>query len=263
MGFMEKKLKYKRIIIKLSGEAIGGTEQVVEKDGRIKTISKFGVDFDLALRVCKNIGDCYNHGCEIAVVIGGGNIWRGKNSGGKMHGSNADNMGMLATTINSVAIHDCFETLGVPSVIMTATPMPKIGDLFVAEKAVEHMKEKKIVIICGGTGNPFFTTDTAVMLRAAELGVDLAILGKSVDYVYTSDPAEDKNAKAIKKASYDYLIENQLNVIDVAASSIAKNNNIPAELFVLGEGDSIKDVVIGNEIKSTYISNDKEIIFLD
>lgn len=260
---MEKNLKYKRVMIKLSGEAIGGTERVRTENGEEKTISKFGVDFDLALRICKNIKACYDLGCEIAIVIGGGNIWRGKNGGGKMHGSNADNMGMLATAINSVAIHDSLETAGVPSVVMTATPMPKIGDLFVAEKASEAMKNGKVVIICGGTGNPFFTTDTAVMLRAAELGVDLAILGKSIDYVYTADPGLDPTARAIKKASYDYLIEHQLNVIDVAASAIAKNNNIPSELFVLGEGEAIKDIVLGREIKSTHISNDSEIIFLN
>ena len=255
-------LKYKRVIIKLSGEAIGGVETKTV-DGKEKTVPKFGVDFDLALRICKNIKDCYDLGCEIAIVIGGGNIWRGKNGGGKMHGSNADNMGMLATTFNSVAIHDALETAGVPSVVMTAVPMPKIGDLFVSEKAVDAMKNGKVVIIAGGTGNPFFTTDTSVMLRAAELNVDLAVLGKSVDYVYTADPATDPTAKAIKKASYDYLIENQLNVIDVAASAIAKNNDIAAELFVLGEGEAIKDVISGKETRSTHISNDDEIIFLD
>lgn len=260
---MGESLKYKRAIIKLSGEAIGGSEVVADSDGKSRNIPKFGIDFDLALRVCQNIKECYDLGCELAIVIGGGNIWRGKNSGGKMHGSNADNMGMLATTINSVAVHDCLETVGVPSVIMTAVPMPKIGDLFVAEKAVENMKNGKVVIICGGTGNPFFTTDTAVMLRAAELEVDIAVLGKSVDYVYTADPATDPSAKAIKQASYDYLIENQLNVIDISASVIAKNNNIPAELFVLGEGESIKNVLLGKEIKSTHISNNDKIIFLD
>lgn len=260
---MGENLKYKRIIIKLSGEAIGGVEEVADAEGKTKMVPKFGVDFDLALRISKNIKSCYDFGCEIAIVIGGGNIWRGKNGGGKMHGSNADNMGMLATTINSVAIHDTLETAGVPSVIMTATPMPKIGDLFVAEKAVSEMKKGKAVIICGGTGNPFFTTDTAVMLRAAELEVDLAILGKSIDYVYTSDPALDPSARAIKKASYDYLIKNQLNAMDISAFVIAKNNNIPSELFVLGEGEAIKDIVLGNEVKSTHISNEEEIIFLN
>ena len=261
---MGKDLKYKRIMIKLSGEAIGGMETVVI-DGKEKKVPKFGVDFELSAEICKNIKDCYDLGCEIAIVIGGGNIWRGKNGGGKMNGSNADNMGMLATTINSVAIHDCLENVGVPSVVMCATPMPKIGDLFTAEKAVNKMKKGKVVIIAGGTGNPYFTTDTAVILRAAELNVDLAVLGKSVDYIYTEDPkgGTNKNAKPIKKASYDYLIEHQLMAMDVSSYAIAKNNGIECELFVLGAGEKIKDIVMGKEIKSTHLSNDPEIQILD
>ena len=242
---------YKRILLKLSGEALQGTEG-------------FGIDASILDRMAQEIKELVELGIQVGVVIGGGNLFRG--AGLAKAGMNrvvGDHMGMLATVMNGLAMRDALHRAYVNARLMSAIPLNGVCDNYSWAEAISLLRNNRVVILSAGTGNPFFTTDPAVMLRAAELNVDLAVLGKSVDCVYPADPATDPTARAIKKASYDYLIENQLNVIDVAASAIAKNNDIAAELFVLGEGEAIKDVILGKETRSTHISNDDEIIFLN
>ena len=231
------KPKYKRIMLKLSGEALSG-----EKG--------FGIDFDIAKRIGKEIKEISDMGVEIGVVIGAGNIWRGR-SGGDMDRTTADYMGMLATCINALALQDSLEALGVVTRVQTAIEMREIAEPFIRRKAMRHLDKGRVVIFGAGTGNPFFSTDTAAALRAAEIEADAILLAKKVDGVYDKDPHKFSDAIKYDHLSYINVLEQGLQVMDSTATSLCMDNNIPIIVFALEEPGNIKKAVMGENIGTT------------
>lgn len=234
-------LKYKRILIKISGEALAGEK-------------KFGLDFDIVKGVCSQIKKCVDMGCQIAVVVGAGNFWRGKN-GIDMQRFRADNMGMLATVMNSLAIQDTLCNMGIDARTMSPIPMEKFAETYCREKAVSHLEKGSVVILACGTGNPYFTTDTGAVLRAVELDVDVALLAKNVDGVYTSDPEKNPDAVKLAVTTYKEVLEKNLEVIDATAAALCKDNNLKVLLFRLGDGSNISKIINGDESFGTLIEN--------
>ncbi|MBQ0110494.1 MAG: UMP kinase [Oscillospiraceae bacterium] len=225
---------YKRILLKLSGEVLGG-----EKG--------FGVDFDKVNEICQSIKKCTETGTQIAIVVGGGNFWRGRSSG-EMDRTRADHMGMLATVMNSIALCDTLIQLGVPAVVQTAIEMRKIAEPYVQTEAVKHLKEGKVVIFGCGTGNPYFSTDTAAALRAIEIGADIMFKATNVDGVYDSDPKTNKNAVKFDKLSLADVINKELHVMDITAASLCKDNKMPILVFNLEQPDNIVDALSGKNV---------------
>ncbi|MDP4177361.1 MAG: UMP kinase [Bacillota bacterium] len=232
--------KYKRIMLKLSGEALAG------KNG-------FGIDFDVAMRIALEIKEIVEMGIEIGAVIGGGNIWRGR-SGEGMDRTTADYMGMLATCINALALQDSLESIGVNTRVQTAIEMREIAEPFIRRKAMRHLEKGRIVIFGAGTGNPYFSTDTTAALRAAEIEADAILLAKKVDGVYDKDPNKYDDAKKYSKLSFIQVLEQGLQVMDSTASSLCMDNNIPIIVFGLDTPGNIKRAVLGEEI-GTVVSN--------
>lgn len=228
-------LKYKRILLKLSGEALAG-----DKDKGI-------LDFDFMSEVCKRVKKCISLGAEIAVINGGGNIWRGR-SGGKIDRSRSDSIGMLATVINALGFCTALENEGVPAVVMSALQMDKVCEFYTKEKAVKAMSEGKVVIIAGGTGNPYFSTDTAAALRAAELETDIILCAKTIDAVYTADPKKDPSAKRLEVVTYDEIIEKELGIIDLSAALFCREYKVPQLIFGLADPENIVRAVTGEKI---------------
>ncbi|WP_413627403.1 UMP kinase [Fructilactobacillus vespulae] len=230
-------LKYKRVVLKLSGEALAG-----EKG--------FGINPPVIKKIAEEIKDVYNEGIQIAIVVGGGNMWRGE-AGAEMgmERSQADYIGMLSTIMNGLALQDNLESLDVPTRLQTSIEMKQIAEPYIRRKAVRHLEKGRIVIFSGGTGNPYFSTDTAAVLRAAEIDADAILMAKNgVDGIYSADP--NKNADAIK---FDHLtqkdlLEKELNVMDSTASSLSKDNDIPLVVFNLNKSGNIKKVVEGKQI---------------
>lgn len=216
---------YKRILIKLSGEALAG-----EKG--------FGLDFDKVEKVCKSIKDTHDMGVEVAVVVGGGNFWRGRSSG-KMDRTRADHMGMLATVINALALADGLEQLGAVVRVQTGIEMIKIAEPYIRNKAVRHMEKGRIVIFGCGTGNPFFSTDTGAALRAVEIDADIIFKATNVDGVYDSDPKTNPNAKKYDTLSFLDVLNKGLNVMDSTAASLCMDNGIKILVFNLNDPDNI------------------------
>lgn len=229
-----KKPAYKRILLKLSGEALSGSKGT-------------GLDFDMVEKVCKTIKDCVKTGVEIAIVVGGGNFWRGRSSG-KMDRTRADHMGMLATTINSLALCDTLEQLGVDAVVQTAIEMHKVAESYTKISADRYLKEGKVVIFGCGTGNPFFSTDTAAALRAAEIGADVIFKATNVDGVYDSDPKKNPDAKKFDKLTHGDVLNLGLNVMDMTAASLCKDNGIKILVFNMDDTDNIKRATLGETI---------------
>ena len=227
-------LKYKRVIIKISGEAL-----MSEKEQPL--------DFDIVGKVADQLIEIANMGAQIGIIIGGGNIWRGR-SGGDMDRVQADHMGMLATVINALALQDALQRKGQPARVLTAIDMPQVAERYVRGRAVKHLEKNRIVIFAGGTGNPFFSTDTGAALRAAEMNVKLLLLAKNVDAVYTADPKIDPNAKRIDNISYIEIIEKGYTLMDYSALTLCMDNGIPIMVFGLGEKDGIKRAVCGEKI---------------
>lgn len=228
-------LKYKRVLLKLSGEALAH-----EKDHGI-------LDFDFMSEVCKRIKKCTEMGAEIAIVTGGGNIWRGR-TGGNIDRCRSDNIGMLATMINSLGLCTALENEGVPAVVMSALQADKVCEFYTKEKAVKAMKAGQVVIVAGGTGNPYFSTDTAASLRAAELEVDAILSAKNIDAVFTADPKVDPNAKKLDVVTYDEILEKSLGVIDLASALMCRDCGIPQVIFGLSDPDNIVRVISGEKI---------------
>lgn len=228
------KSAYKRILLKLSGEVLGG-----EKG--------FGIDFDKVNEICASIKKCAQTGTQIAIVVGGGNFWRGRSSG-EMDRTRADHMGMLATVMNSIALCDTFISLGVPAVVQTAIEMNKIAEPYVQTQAVKHLNEGKVVIFGCGTGNPYFSTDTAAALRAIEIGADIMFKATNVDGVYDSDPKTNENAKKYDKLSLADVINNELHVMDITAASLCKDNKMPILVFNLENPDNIAAALSGKNV---------------
>ncbi|EPY2276783.1 UMP kinase [Clostridium sporogenes] len=234
--------KYKRVMLKLSGEALSG-----EKG--------FGFDFDFTKEISEQIKKLVNMGIEVGAVVGGGNIWRGR-SGSDMDRTTADYMGMLATCINALALQDSLEQLGVNTRVQTAIEMKEIAEPFIRRRAMRHLEKERVVIFASGTGNPYFSTDTAAALRAAEIEADVILLAKKVDGVYDKDPHKYDDAKKYNKLSYIEVLEQGLQVMDSTATSLCMDNDIPILVFGLDEPCNIIKAVTGEEI-GTLVSNSK------
>lgn len=232
--------KYAKILLKLSGEALANG-----KDGIF--------DFDFIADVASAVKKCTDAGTKVAVVIGGGNIWRGK-TGTAIPRTRSDHIGMLSTVINSLAVASCFEQAGLPTVTMTAIPMQQIARPYVIADAAQLLDEGKAVIIACGTGNPYFSTDTAAILRAVELNADIALFAKNVDGVYTADPKKDPNAKKLDHISYSDILKNDLAVIDSAAAAMGRENGLPILLFGLNHPENIISAAAGEKI-GTLVDN--------
>ncbi len=222
---------YKRILLKLSGEVLAGEKGT-------------GIDFDKVLEVCKSVKKCVDMGVEVAIVVGGGNFWRGRTSG-KMDRTRADHMGMLATTINSLALADALEQLGVTARVQTAIEMRQIAEPYIRNKAVRHLEKGRVVIFGCGTGNPFFSTDTAAALRAAEIGADVIFKATNVDGVYDSDPRKNPEAKKFDTLSHHDVLSLELHVMDSTAASLCMDNNIEILVFNLNDPENIVKAVVG------------------
>lgn len=235
------KPKYKRIILKISGEALSGNE-------------KFGIDGETVKKVAKQVKDVYELGVQIAIVVGGGNFWRGRTSK-DMDKATADYIGMLATVMNSMALQEGIEALGLPTRVQTAIEMKEVAEPYIRRKAVSHLEGGKIVIFGAGTGNPFFSTDTAAALRAAEIDADVILLAKNIDAVYSADPAVDPNAKKFAKLTHFEVLEKDLKVMDSTAASLCRDNNIAIHVFGIADDGNIMKAVCGENI-GTLISNE-------
>ena len=224
---------HRRILVKISGEALAGPA------GR-------GISFDVVDSICEALCDCARMGVQTAVVVGGGNIWRGvKDGDGRIERTRADAMGMLATTINALALAGTLEKMGMKAQTMAAGGLGTSAECYVRDKAVNLLGEGTILILGGGTGNPFFSTDTAAVLRGAELDVDIILMAKNVDAVYTADPKTDKSAKKIAQISCTEIIEKKLGVIDLTAAALAASLNIPIMLFGVDDPKNICRAVTG------------------
>lgn len=227
---------YKRILIKLSGESLTGP-------------GKYGIDPDTVNRLCLQIKRLHDDGIEIGLVIGGGNIFRGlKASEGGMDRVTADNMGMLATVINSLALQDYLERIGVVTRAMTAVRMDTFAEKYNRRRAVRHLEKGRVIILAAGTGNPFFTTDTAAALRAVEMGAALIIKGTRVDGVYSADPEIDKSATLFTEVSFMEVLTKELRVMDATSIALCKENNIPIVVFNLNGDDNLYRAGRGEQV---------------
>ena len=230
---------YKRVLIKISGEALAG-----EKHS--------GFDFDFVSSVCESVKAVAASGVQIGIVIGGGNFWRGvKDGAGKVERVSADRMGMLATAMNCLAVGDVFKQHGADARVMTAVDIQGVGERYDTRRAIEYLEQGKIVLFACGTGSPFFSTDTAATLRAAEIRADAILLAKNIDGVYSDDPRRNPEAVKFDEISYDEVLARRLAVMDSTATSMAMDNNIPVIVFALADPDNIRRVVCGEKIGTT------------
>ncbi|MGY0372085.1 UMP kinase [Clostridium sp. JNZ J1-5] len=229
--------KYKRIMLKLSGEALSGDQG-------------FGIDFNVTKRIAEEIKEIVEMGIEVGAVVGGGNIWRGRN-GEDMDRTTADYMGMLATCINALALQDSLERIGVDTRVQTAIAMHEVAEPFIRRRAMRHLEKKRVVIFAAGTGNPYFSTDTTAALRAAEIEADAILLAKKVDGVYDKDPNKYDDAKKFDKLTYIEVLEKGLQVMDSTATSLCMDNNIPIVVFGLETPNNIRKAVMGEKIGTT------------
>ena len=226
--------KYKRILLKLSGEALAGD-------------SKRGIDPDVIGKICDEIKKVKQLGVEIAIVVGGGNFWRGRN-GKEMERTTSDYMGMLATVMNGLALQDALESRGMYTRVQTAIEMRQIAEPYIKRKALKHLERGRIVIFACGTGNPYFTTDTTAALRAAEIEADVILVAKTIDAVYSADPKVDPNAVRYDKITYLDILNKDLKVMDSTATSLCRDNNIPLLVFGINEPENILKAVMGEKI---------------
>lgn len=236
---MEKKPKYKRIILKISGEALAGE-------------SKFGLNDAMLGQVAEEIKNISDLGVQVAVVVGGGNFWRGRTSE-SMDRATADYMGMLATVINSMALQDAIEEIGIETRVQTAIEMKEIAEPYIRRKAVSHLEKGIVVIFAAGTGNPFFSTDTTAALRAAEMEADIILLAKKVDAVYSDDPETNPDAVRYTNLTHQEVLEKDLKVMDSTAASLCRDNNIPIHVFALDEPGNVIKAIHGEEIGTIIV----------
>ena len=226
--------KYKRVLLKLSGESLAGNET-------------HGIDFETVLRICRPIKECVDMGVQIAIVVGGGNFWRGRSSG-QMDRTRADHMGMLATTINALGVADALEQLGLTVRVQTAISMQQIAEPYIRNRAVRHLEKGRVVVFGCGTDNPFFSTDTAASLRAAEIDADIILKATMVDGVYDSDPKKNPNAVKYDTLSFMDVLNQNLQVMDSTAATMCKDNNIPILVFSIDQPENIKKAICGEPI---------------
>ena len=230
---------YKRVLLKLSGEALMGDQQ-------------FGVDPKVVVRIADDIQDIQRLGVETAIVIGGGNIFRGLAASARgMDRATADYMGMLATVINGLALQDALEKVDVHTRVMSAIDIPQLAEPFIRRRAIRHLEKGRVVIFAAGTGNPYFTTDTAAALRAMEMKADVILKGTKVDGIYTADPMLDTTATKYDSISYLQVLERQLKVMDATAISLCMDNRLPIVVFNMREAGSIRRVVMGEPVGTT------------
>ena len=235
--------KYQRILLKISGEALAGDKH-------------FGLDFDVIGKVCDVVKECVAMGVQVGIVIGGGNFWRGvRNGTGKMERTRADHMGMLATVMKCLAVADVLEQKGVPVRVQTAIEMRAIAEPYIRLRAVHQLEKGNVVIFGCGTGNPYFSTDTAAVLRAAEINADVIMLAKNVDGVYDSDPVKNPEAKKYDQISYDDVLAQHLSVMDSTATSLSMDNKIPVLLFALEDPQNIIRAICGEKV-GTIVKED-------
>ena len=236
--------KYKRILLKVSGEALSGGKGT-------------GLDSKTLAEIAQVVRKCADAGVQIAIVVGGGNFWRGR-ANEDMNRTRADHIGMLATVMNSLALQSALEAAGVITRVQTAIEMRQIAEPYIRDKAMSHLNAGKVVIFGCGTGNPFFSTDTTAALRAAEIDAEAILLAKNVDAVYDSDPATNPNAKRFTKLSYKEVLNRGLKVMDTTATSLCMDNDIPILVFGIAQPENIVKVLCGENM-GTIVSNDEEI----
>ena len=240
----DNQVRYKRILLKLSGEVLGNRETG-------ECIDPAHLDF-MAQRILK----IHQMGVQVGIVLGGGNIFRGLTGAGKgVNRVTGDSMGMLATIINGLAMMNALESLGIPTRVMTAIDMPKIAEPFIQRKAIRHFEKGRVVIFAGGTGNPYFSTDSAAALRASEIGADALLKATKVDGIYTADPKEDPNARKYGSLRYETALEKRLKVMDSAAFALCMDNGIPIIVFDFFDENALEGVVKGEAV-GTIVSND-------
>ncbi|AOY77287.1 UMP kinase [Clostridium formicaceticum] len=232
---------YKRVLLKLSGEALAGQKG-------------FGLDTDTINNIALQIKAISEQGVQVAIVVGGGNFWRGR-SGEGMDRTTADYMGMMATVINSLALQDALENINIVTRVQTAIEMRQIAEPYIRRRAVRHLEKNRAVIFAAGTGNPYFSTDTTAALRAAEIEADIILLAKKVDAVYDKDPHINQDAKKFEELTYLDVLKLELKVMDSTATSLCMDNKIPIKVFSLDEPENILKVIYGEKI-GTYIHSD-------
>ena len=226
--------KYKRILLKLSGEALAGEQ-------------KTGVDVETVGKICDKIKEVVEMGVQVAIVVGGGNFWRGRN-GHQMERTTADYMGMLATAMNGLALQDALEARGIYTRLQTAIEMREIAEPYIKRKAAKHLERGRVVIFSCGTGHPFFSTDTAAALRAAETESEVILLAKTIDGVYSADPKVDKTAVKYDEISYKDVLAQDLKVMDSTATALCKDNKIPLLVFAISEPENIVKAIKGEKV---------------
>lgn len=232
-------VKYKRILLKLSGEALAGD-------------NKTGVYADVIGRICDQIKIVVQMGVQVAIVVGGGNFWRGR-YGHQMERTTSDYMGMLATTMNGLALQDTLEARGIKTRVQTAIEMRQIAEPYIKRKAIKHLENGRVVIFSCGTGNPYFTTDTTAALRAAEIDAEVILLAKTIDGVYSADPKLDPNAIKYDKITYLDILNQDLKVMDSTATSLCMDNKIPLRVFEIAKPDNIVKIVKGDDSIGTVV----------
>ncbi|MBE6894223.1 MAG: UMP kinase [Ruminococcaceae bacterium] len=221
-------MKYKRVLIKLSGEALAGDKG-------------FGLDYPTIVEICKNIKSAYDLGAEIGIVVGGGNFWRGRTSG-DMERTRADQIGMLATVMNALSVADALEHLGVEVRVQTALQMNQVAEMYIRNKATRHLEKGRIVIFACGTGNPYFSTDTAAALRALEINAEVIFKATMVDGVYDKDPKKYDDAVKYDTLTFTKVLNDQLNVMDMTAATMCRDNKLPILVFDMAEGNFVKAI---------------------
>ncbi len=235
-------MTYKRILLKLSGEALMGEQN-------------YGIDTAMAESVAREIKAVHDRGIEVAIVVGGGNIFRGvSKSAGNMDRGAADYIGMLATVMNAVVLQDALEKQDVFTRVMSAIDIPQLAEPFIRRRAIRHLEKKRVVIFAAGTGNPYFTTDSAAALRACEIGAEVIFKATKVDGIYTADPMKDPAAKRFEKISYQEVLEKQLKVMDASAISLCMDNNLPIMVFNMTTGGNITRAIEGDLSIGTLVS---------
>ena len=231
-----EKPKYRRVLLKISGEALAGDKH-------------FGLDFGVIGQVTDVIKECVEAGVQMGIVIGGGNFWRGvKNGEGYIERTRADHMGMLATAMNCMAVADVLEQKGVDVRIQTALEIKEVAEPYIRARAIRHLEKGRVVIFGCGIGSPFFSTDTAAVLRAAEINADVILLAKNIDGVYSADPKKDPNAVKYDSITYDQVLADHLQVMDLTATSLALEHHIPVMIFALADPQNIQRAVMGEKI---------------
>ncbi len=231
---------YRRVLLKLSGEALAGEK-------------RFGLDYDVIRPICQAIKECTDRGVQMAIVVGGGNFWRGRDSG-SMDRTRADHIGMLGTTMNALAVADALEEIGVPVRVQTAIAMQQVAEPYIRNRAVRHLEKGRVVIFGCGTGNPFFSTDTAASLRAAEIGADVVLKATMVDGVYDKDPHKYPDAVKYDTLTFSEVLNRGLAVMDATAASMCKDNGLPLLVFNLADPHNIVAAVTGEKIGTLVVA---------